>query len=100
MGLNSLSWRKVQRVNREHGTRFVHGVLYSHHKFWVWELIDIAGNAVDYDTRAKTFTPVESRDGATTTQLLLQNGPSTDAQREWFDELHRRHESLTDATQV
>ena len=100
MGLNNIAWKRVQRVNRELGERFVHASTSSHGEWWVWGMVRHDGTSVLYDTRTGELDAVDTLH--TSTERLLRTRMPYEHSRGWEEpwlaELDARSASLTDAT--
>lgn len=94
MGANTISWRRLQQVNRTYGERFVHATTYSHHEWWWWHCIRHNGSSAHYNTRTGELREHEEPSDTTTTVLLKNRKPRFPHEAEWLGTLDERAKLL------
>lgn len=92
MGLNTISWRRVKRLNARLDDRFIHAACSSHSDWWVWICVRHDGTALLVDTKTLETKPTL---GQTSTQhLLATRVTAPHASAEWLAELDARQAEL------
>jgi hypothetical protein len=99
MGINAISWRRIQTLNEQLGERFVHVYTYSHHKHWYWTGMRIDGTTATIDTRNLTVEEDEydEKDLTSTQRLLRDRSTATEHDLEWLAMLDERAAHLASA---
>lgn len=91
MSGSAISWRRIQKLNRDRGERFVHAWTYEH---GVWVCIRHDGSTAEVDVVGGT-TREDPAHNSTTVDLLRTRSPRTPQDASWLAELDERATALT-----
>jgi len=90
---SAIGWKRIQRVNRDHGERFVHAWT-SNSPPYGWLCLRHDGSAATFNPATGVIEPVE--DPGTSTQHLLRERRETyPGSLEWLAELDERHAAIS-----